>query len=168
MREREHAHRQHSSKHCHRAPPSPPSLCWQMPEFTTAKWGCVIDGCRQLRAALQGPNSPLDKFFDALRRIFCGKLQTKQNGEREHPHKHKITQITGLLESGLLRAGVYALIDIWEQRYDTFFKVCKSPSLYGGFPQPHVRHMMAEQVALDTVFYKEARADPVRTAPHPQ
>ena len=129
----------------------------------------MVDGCRPLLAALQRPRAPLEVLFDKCRTLFCGTLPT-QGGERAHPHKNKIINLTGMLAAGVLQAGVYALVELWDRRFDTFFRVCKSPSRFGGFAQPHVRHMLAEQVALDTVFYKDAKADPVRAskAPHPR
>ena len=131
-----------------------------MPEFTTSKWGCVIEGFRPLLSALQGKHSPLARFFDKCRELYCGTLETK-SGERSHPHKEKILTISGTIEKGTLQAGVYAIVDIWDKRFDDFFKLCKGDSRYGGFPQPHCRHMLAEQVASDTVFYREARRDAV-------
>ena len=53
------------------------------------------------------------------------------------------------------------MLDIWDKSYDDFFAFCKSPSRFGGFPSPHLRHMMAEQVVKDGIFYDQALANPV-------
>ena len=52
------------------------------------------------------------------------------------------------------------LVDVWEKSYSRFMAFAKTKSAFGGFEQPHLRHMMAEQVAMDTVWYEEAREQP--------
>ena len=39
-------------------------------------------------------------------------------------------------------------------------QVVRSPSTYGGFEQPHIRHEVAGHVARDSVWYAKARAAP--------
>ena len=138
-----------------------------MPEFTTAKWGCMIEGCRQLRSILQ-PNatgrpgtSPLERLMARCNSLYCGTLST-ENGTRAHPHKERIISLVGILASGVLQAGVFAMCDLWDGSYDSFFELCKSPSRFGAFPEPHLRHMLAEQVARDSTYYTRALANPVR------
>lgn len=82
-----------------------------------------------------------------------------------HPHKPKILLLSGLEASLDLAASMYLLVDVWEQSYNRFFLFAKSPSRYGDFESPHLRHMMAEQAALDTIFYQEARVDPKKHLP---
>ena len=138
-----------------------------MPEFTTAKWGCMIDGCRQLRSILQldatgrPGTSALERLMARCNALYCGTLRT-ENGTRAHPHKERIISLVGILAAGVLQAGVYALCDMWEESYDGFFKFCKSPSRFGAFVEPHLRHMLAEQVARDSTYYTRALANPVR------
>ena len=109
----------------------PPS---QIPEFTEAKWGCMVDGCRSLITLIQRPRplsgggqarSPLEKFLAKCRELFCG--STKTGGiDSKHPHVDKINRLSGLFYDGTVHAGVYAMVDLWDHSYDEFFKFCKS------------------------------------------
>jgi len=40
----------------------------------------------------------------------------------------------------------YIIVDAWEGNYSAFHLFARSPSRYGGFDQPNLCHMMAEQV----------------------
>ena len=84
-----------------------------------------------------------------------------------HPHKPKILLLSGLEASLDLAASMYLLVDVWEQSYNRFFLFAKSPSRYGDFESPHLRHMMAEQAALDTIFYHTGGASRSQEAPPP-
>ena len=101
----------------------------------------------------------------------CGTLNAAElpNGvaksSRYHPHKRKILLLSGLFQRGDVHAGACAVLDLWNKRYDDFFMFCKSPSKYGGFEPPHLRHMMAEEVAKDIIFYRKARDNQVRCSP---
>lgn len=106
----------------------------------------------------------MEKFLEKCRVLLRGSTDDTSETTKVHPHIDKINRLSGLFEDGWLHAGVYALVDLWEASYDRFFQFCKSPSEYGGFAAPHLRHHMAEQVAKDVVFYREARANPVSTA----
>ena len=132
------------------------------------------DGCAALQAAIQRPTwrpcqlrrprSPLEKFFDKCRELMKGVTDdTDPKKPKYHPHRRKINTLSGLLEQGWLHAGVAVVLDLWDKSYDSFFEFCKSPSGFGHFPSPHLRHMMAEQVAKDKVFYDKGIAEPVRS-----
>ena len=111
---------------------------------------------------IRRPRSPLEKFLEKCRELMAGVVDDSEGkAARYHPHKHKITDISGLLEVGWFHAGVTVVIALWEQSYDGFFAFCKSPARFGNFPSPHLRHMMAEQVAKDKIFYLKAAAEPV-------
>ena len=137
-----------------------------VPEFTLAKWGCMREGCQALVAVIQRPRrgtrSLIERFLEKCREIFNGTIDETKATRSEHPHREKINVLSGLFKEGTLHASIYAINDMWDKRYDAFFKFCKSPALFGGFAPPHLRHMMAEQVATDKVYYENARADPVR------
>ena len=154
----------------------------QVPEFTTSKWGCIKEGCAALQCAIQRPTwrpwqlrrpqSPLEKFLEKSRELMKGVTDDSDPKKpKYHPHRKKINLLSGLLEQGWLHAGVAVVLDLWDKSYDDFFAFCKSPSRFGQFPSPHLRHMMAEQVAKDKVFYDEGLAEPVcrqaeRIIPH--
>ena len=130
----------------------------------------MVGGCRALLSLVQRPRplaggaparSPIEKFFGKCRALFCG--STKGGGKDDkHPHVDKINRLSGLFYDGWVHAGIYALVDMWDKSYDMFFKFCKSPSEFGKFSAPHLRHEIAEMVAYDKVYYEGARADPVR------
>eukprot|EP00965_Chrysotila_dentata_P037485 1246752-Pleurochrysis_carterae.AAC.1 len=42
----------------------------------------------------------------------------------------------------------------------------RMPSNYGDFQPPHLRHEMAVHVCRDTIWYAEARKDPLAHLPH--
>lgn len=125
-------------------------------------------GCSALRMAIQrgrrGSPSPIEIFFSKCRRLFCGSVANEGEAESKHPHREKIEKLSGIFEDGTMHAGIYALLDLWEHSYSDFFQFCKSPSSFGGFAAPHLRHQMAEAAAKDKVFYAQARANPVRAA----
>ena len=125
----------------------------------------MADGCRQLLSAIQRPGglprSPMEKFLAKCRQLFCGSTENAGK-DSKHPHVDKILLLSGLFAQGTVQAGIYAMVDIWNASYDGFFQFCKSPSAFGGFASPHLRHHMAERVAQDHRFYSKARADPVR------
>ena len=137
-----------------------------IPEFTLAKWGCMRDGCQALLAVIQRPGrgrrSKIERFLEKCREIFNGTTDETKATRSEHPHREKINVLSGLFKEGTLHAGIYAITDMWDKSFDDFFRFCKSPSRFGGFAPPHLRHMIAEQVARDKVYYKNARQNPVR------
>ena len=59
-----------------------------------------------------------------------------------------------------LPAAMHLLVDVWEQRFADFHKAMRSPSQFGGFEPPFLRHEMAVHAATDAVWYAKARADP--------
>ena len=105
----------------------------------------------------------MERFLEKCRVLLRGSTDDTSTTTKAHPHIDKINRLSGLFEDGWLHAGIYAIVDLWDAAYDRFFKFCKSPSQFGGFAAPHLRHHIAEQVAKDLIFYKEARANPVST-----
>ena len=126
-------------------------------------------GCRGLISAIQrgraGAPSQIEIFFSKCRRLFCGSVAGAGGADSKHPHKEQILKLSGIFQQGDTHAGICALVDIWDKSYTDFFKFAKSPSSYGEFAAPHLRHEMAERAATDVVFYAKARADPVRSPP---
>ena len=77
----------------------------------------------------------------------------------------KVRWLSGVLYEGQLVGGIHLVVDVWEQSYHKFFKFAKSPSKYGNFDSPHLRHMIAERVLEGTAWYAAARADPKAALP---
>ena len=130
----------------------------------------MYEGCDRLRAVIQRPEggigagrlSLIERFLAQCRKLFQGSTDVDADKRKAHPHVEKINRLSGLFQHGKLQAGIYAVIDLWEQAYNEFFQFAKSPSEFGNFDAPHLRHMIAEQVACDKIFYRNMRADPVR------
>ena len=57
------------------------------------------------------------------------------------------------------------LADYHQSHLCDWFTFAKSNSQYGGFKPPALRHMMAERACRDTVFYRDALADPAAALP---
>ena len=112
----------------------------------------------------RGTPSQIEIFLSKCRKLFCGSVANADGNDSKHPHREKIERLSGIFEEGSMHAGIYALLDLWEHSYSDFFQFCKSPSSFGGFAAPHLRHHMAEAAAKDKVFYAQARANPVRAA----
>ena len=68
--------------------------------------------------------------------------------------------IAGLVRKLELPAGIHLIVDIWEQNFVEFHRVVRSPSAFGGFKSPHIRHEMAVHACRDTMWYASARANP--------
>ena len=139
-----------------------------VPEFTTAKWGCLREGCQRLQLITQRGvnNSPskIQKFLNKCVELFSGSTDESKQQRVLHSHRHHIHLLHGIFSEDSMHAAIFAINDMWNQSYDEFFHFAKSPSKYRGFAQPHLRHMMAHQVAKDMVYYRKARAKPVRGA----
>jgi hypothetical protein len=116
-----------------------------------------------MASALQ--SAPLEKFCAALRKLHCGSVDSLKSTRVVHPHRDKLILVTGLISEFSIQAAMCILVDVWEGCYSKFYAFCKSPSRYGTFEQPHLRHMMAEQAATVTVFYTEAAAKPRKHLP---
>ena len=56
-------------------------------------------------------------------------------------------------------------VDIWEQNFVQFHQAMRTPSEYGAFEPPMLRHEMALYALRDTLWYAEARADPKKHLP---
>ena len=69
-------------------------------------------------------------------------------------------QIAGLIRALELPAAVHLIIDVWEGNFSGFHKAMRSPSQFGGFKPPHLRHEMALHAVRDTLWYAHARRSP--------
>ena len=136
-----------------------------IPEFTTAKWGCMREGCKKLVLICQrgrnNESSMLQKFLAKCVQLFNGSCDDSKERRVVHSHRQKIHLLYGIFSEDSMHAAIFALSDVWNRSYDEFFRFVKSPSRYGGFEQPHLRHMIAEQVTKDLVYYRNARAQTV-------
>lgn len=70
-----------------------------------------------------------------------------------------------MLEDMTLEACSRILLDVWEARYRDFHTFCRTPSRYGAFDYSFQCHMTAEEVVKDTVWYRAARAEPLKHLP---
>ena len=130
----------------------------------------MYEGCKQLKVVIERPAggpgagrlSLIERFLAMCRKLFMGSTDADAEMRKAHPHIEKINLLSGLFKHGKLQAGIFAIMDLWEQGYNDFFQFAKSPSEYGQFAAPHLRHMMAEAAAADKVWYRRLRADPVR------
>ena len=88
----------------------------------------MADGCRQLLSAIQRPGglprSPMEKFLAKCRELFCGSTDDSAGKDSKHPHVDKILILSGLFAQGTVQAGIYALVDLWNASYDSFFHGC--------------------------------------------
>jgi hypothetical protein len=147
----------------------------KMAEPTASKWQIMFEICSKLLPLFEPISNPvidaalmpssIEKFFDRVRALHCGSVDETKATRTVHPHRDKLILLTGLVSEISLHGSMCILVDVWEACYQTFYTFCKSPSRYGNFEQPHLRHMMAEQSATVTVFYAEARADPKKFLP---
>lgn len=147
----------------------------KMAEPTQSKWQIMFEICSKLLplfepiadptipAALMA--SPLEKFFATLRKLFQGSTDALKATRAVHTHKDKILLLSGLISEFCIQANMTILVDVWEGVYSNFYKFCKSPSRYGQFEQPHLRHMMAAEVAKVTIFYTKAHSEPKKHLP---
>ena len=104
--------------------------------------------------------SYLERFLDVNAKLNRGTMSPDKPARVAHPHCEKVDILRGIFSEMSLQVTMYTIVDVWEQRYASFHAFVRSPSRYGGFDQPMLRHMMAEQVVKDTVWYRKARADP--------
>ena len=84
-----------------------------------------------------------------------------------HPHATKINILRGMMDDLTLEACSRILLDVWERGAlrGEFQSFCRSLSRYGGFDCCFLAHMMSEQIAMDTVWYRAARAEPKKHLP---
>ena len=82
-----------------------------------------------------------------------------------HPHVLKIQLLSGVVQRMDFEASCRLLADYHDSHLSQWFTFAKSDSQYGGFKPPALRHMMAERACRDTVFYREALADPAAALP---
>ena len=82
-----------------------------------------------------------------------------------HPHATKINILRGMMDDLTLEGCSRIFLDVWDARYGDFQRFCRSPSRYGGYATCFLSHMMSEQIAKDTVWYRAARADPATHLP---
>ena len=126
----------------------------QLPEPTTSKWQ-VMYQCSFLLLPLVCPRPDttalpmIEVFINELLQLHCGSLDVAKATRVLHPHANKIKLLAGLVSDMDMIAGCYLLVDVWEGAYARFHKFARSPSRYGGFEQPMLRHMMAEQAGLE-------------------
>jgi hypothetical protein len=73
--------------------------------------------------------------------------------------------LNGIFATPDIYAAIYLTLDIWEQNFESFHAFARSPSVYGGFEAPFLRHMMAERACVDSVWYEKARAKPLEHLP---
>ena len=144
------------------------------PEPTEAKWQVMFDTCSCLLPLLEpfgnilrecARRCYLEIFFEKCLVLFCGSTDQEKAKRSAHPHILKMQLLYGIFGKPDIYAAIYLTIDVWEQNYQAFHKFARSPSAYGDFAPPFLRHMMAEQAAKDVVWYRAARAQPRQHLP---
>ena len=145
-----------------------------MPEPTEAKWQVMFDTCSCISKLLDSFGSILqvgarrcylEIFFEKCLVLFCGSTDQSKAKRTPHPHILKMQLLNGIFGKPDVYAAIYLTIDAWEQNYEAFHKFARSPSAYGDFAPPFLRHMMAEQAAKDVTWYRAARAQPRQHLP---
>ena len=140
-----------------------------IPLATSSKWEIIYKTCFKLLPILM----PLTTHEHTMHRatpmlkLFLEKCRGYLRGDLSVDGTkvsaavvEKIRWLSGVLYEGQLVGGIHLVVDVWEQSYHKFFKFAKSPSKYGNFDSPHLRHMMAERVLECTAWYAKALADP--------
>lgn len=155
--------------------------CFDSHRLRSAKWQVQGDLCISLLPLLEpDPNSMLapsdkpsmlEKFLDVSRLLQRGgidRAKEEATGKRvAHPHCEKTELVSGVVHNLDFIAGIYLTVDVWEQSYGDFHHFAKSPSRYGGFEPPHLRHMMAERAVIDTLWCRRMRLKlHIRVGPH--
>jgi hypothetical protein len=141
---------------------------------TSSKWEIIYTVCFKLLPILQ-PHAMhelsmhratpmLQLFLDKCRAFLRGDLSV-DGTKVSAAVVEKVRWLSGVLYEGQLVGGIYLIVDVWEQSYHKFFKFAKSPSQYGNFDSPHLRHMIAERVLEGTAWYEAARANPKAALP---
>ena len=103
----------------------------------------------------------IEEFITKLLDILRGTSdRSRPQDAGKHACREKIITIGGLVRSLELPAAIFMLVDYWEQNALHFHRAVRSPSVYGSFEEPHLRHEMAVLVARDTLWYAAARAEP--------
>ena len=117
--------------------------------------------CGVSDAALGRHVSMLDEFLGKCLSLLRG-TQDKDSPEKAGGHgcKEKVVLIAGITRNLELPALAHLVVDVWEQSYVAFHRKMRSPSAFGGFKPPHLRHEMAVCAVNDTVWYSKARIDP--------
>ena len=104
--------------------------------------------------------SYIELFLDTVKTLNQGSTDTSKDKRVVHPHLEKVQVLAGIFADLDVVASMYILVDVWEKSYRSFHKLVRSPSRYGGFDQPNLCHMMAEQAIKDTLYYRKARVNP--------
>ena len=61
----------------------------------------------------------------------------------KHACRDKIIDIADFVRKLELPAAIHLVVDVWEQNFVAFHKAMRSPSSFGAFKPPHLRHEMA-------------------------
>ena len=144
-----------------------------LPEPTEAKWQVMFDVCMKLLplfAVAPGQQGLAGWMFEVFLKRLLELLRGTIDEERPdlagtHNCKDKISMIAGLVAELNLVAACMLTVDFWEQNCLTFHKVMRAKSRFGAFASPHLRHEMAVNVCVDTVWYAKANADPKAALP---
>ena len=121
---------------------------------TSSKWEIIYTVCFKLLPILQPhgmhelsrhrATPMLQLFLEKCRAFLRGDLSV-DGTKVSATVVEKVRWLSGVLYEGQLVSGIYLMVDVWEQSYHKFFKFAKSPSQYGNFDSPHLRHMIAER-----------------------
>ena len=149
---------------CLRSLPEPTSSKWEVMFKVAVKLLPVIVPHDLHEVASHRRTPMLALFLEKCRDVLRGDLNAKGT-KVSAAARDKVHFLSGVIAEHQLVGGIYLLVDVWEQSYTSFHKFCKSPSQYGNFDPPHLRHMMAERVMLDTVWYQEALKAPAQHLP---
>ena len=141
---------------------------------TSSKWEIIFTICFKLLPILSpygmhesaaGRATPmLQLFLEKCRAFLRGDLSV-DGTKASAAVVAKVRWLSGVLYEGQLVGGIHLIVDVWEQSYHKFWKWAKSPSKYGNFDSPMLRHMIAERVFECTAWYAAARADPKAALP---
>eukprot|EP00965_Chrysotila_dentata_P042225 1400617-Pleurochrysis_carterae.AAC.1 len=79
----------------------------------------------------------------------------------KHRCREKIKMIAGVMyKLELPDAAAHLVVDVWNGNFVKFHAKTRSPSAYGNFKPPHLRHEMCLHACTDTLCYQPARSDP--------
>ena len=141
---------------------------------TSSKWEIIFTICFKLlpillphdrhEHAMHRTTPMLQLFLEKCRAFLRGDLSV-DGTKASAAVVEKVRWLSGVLYEGQLVGGIHLVVDVWEQNFCKFFKFAKSPSKYGNFDSPHLRHMIAERVLECTAWYAAARADPKAALP---
>ena len=101
-----------------------------------------------------------ETFTQRLLVLFRGGDDPERPSKVGHACQENVITIVGLVARLELVAAMHLLVDFWEQNCARFHKAMRSPSAFGAFEPPHLRHEMAVHACADTVWYAAARANP--------